>query len=470
MITLAEHILRRAARTPEAPAVEGAVRWSYGELAERVRRLAEELRELTPEGSLVASEAVSAHAGAVALLAAGSVRRALLPVETTYPEEYREGVLRDARVAAVLRESPDGELTVAVHGLPGARLGMQGIAYTLYTSGSTGRPKGVVVSHEALLARMTALPLAPGLAPGESMLALSALSFDVSVTELLLPLYVGGRIVSAPPGARRDQELFQDFVEDCRPDVLQATPSYWRLALACGWKGAPDARLWTVGEALTESLAADLLPRCAELWNAYGPTETTIYATAALVRSADEIRLGDPLPGTGLLLAEPEGEIVLYGTGLAEGYLDRDELTAERFPVLDTPDGPRRCYRTGDRGRLHPDGGLEFLGRLDDQVKVHGNRVELGHVESVFESCEGVREAVALLLESTEPEQPRLGVVVVVEPDVTRRRLREHALRLLPRPMIPEQIIVTHEPLPRTPAGKADRVALRGRYAPGNER
>jgi D-alanine--poly(phosphoribitol) ligase subunit 1 len=471
MMTVAEHVLRRARQTPDRPAVLGTAELSYGELAARAVRLASTLRAQTPPGSVIASEAATGHAGAVALLAAGAARRVLLPVDLAYPAAYREAVMRDARVAGILREDGYGELshTVFDPGHPlGPRAGLERIAYVIYTSGSTGKPKGVVISHAALLGRLSALSSTPGLSAGESMLAMSALSFDVSIVEVLLPLYVGGLMVSAPVEARRDPDALGELLKARRPDVLQATPSYWRLAVGSGWQGIPQARLWSVGEALTGSLAGELLPRCRQLWNLYGPTEATIYVTSYLVRAAGCVHLGDPLPGTGLFLAggEDVGEIVLFGAGLAEGYLDREDLTAERFPTLHTPGGQRRCYRTGDRARRHPDGELEFLGRMDDQVKVHGYRVELGHVESVFEAHPEVREVAALLLGAEDHEPAQLvAAVVAVNAAVSARRLREWAAPRLPRAMIPERFFLMERPLPRTSAGKVDRVALRRQYA-----
>lgn len=490
MITLAEEILLRAAELRDAPAVAGSATLTYDDLAARVAELAAILRRETPGGALVASAVAHAHAGLVAVLAAGIARRALLPLDLGYPQAYRESIVADARPALLLTETPSGEVVAAPARLPdnaGPRVDLDDVAYVMYTSGSTGRPKGVVVSQESLLTRIAAFARTPGLAPHESMLAASALSFDVSLVELLVPPFVGARMISAPAGARRDPSLFDETVERYGPEVVQATPSYFRLALAMGWKGAPASRIWSVGEPLTGALAAELLPRCGELWNLYGPTEATIYASVARVRTADRIVLGTSVPGTALCLAghrrgtrgtasttgtpprraapaEPvEGEILIYGTGLADGYLDRPEMTAERFAVMDTPHGPRTCYRTGDLGRLAGDGEIEFLGRLDDQVKIRGHRVELGHVEAVFESHPGVRAAVALVLAPEDPARAQLAVMAAVEESTTVRDLRRWAVDRLPAAMVPERMTLVAA-LPRTPAGKADRVAVRATF------
>ncbi|MBR7832549.1 AMP-binding protein [Actinospica durhamensis] len=509
MITIAEEILRRADGYLDAPAVEGSAQLTYRELIARGEALAAVLRRETPPGALVASEAATSHCGLTAVLAAGLARRALLPLDLGYPPAYREGVIREARAALVLREDASGELVAEVpQVLEGVepRVGLADTAYVMYTSGSTGKPKGVVISQEALHGRIASLASTPGLARHESMLGMSALSFDVSLAELLVPPFVGARLVSAPAEARRDPNLFEEVLDRYHPDVLQATPSYWRLALAMGWEGAPQCRIWSVGEAMNTTLAAELVPLCRELWNLYGPTEATIYATIAHVRSPERIVLGDSLPGTAVCLAghgagpsrtaysdapadpdgaadpegtadadgadpkaEPQGEILIYGAGLADGYLDREELTRERFTVMDTPHGPRRCYRTGDLGRLASDGELEFLGRLDDQLKFRGYRVELGHIEAVFEDHPSVRAAAALALAPEDPARTQLAVMVAAEEAATVRDLRRWAMERLPRAMVPERIAVVPA-LPRTPAGKADRVSIRATFAAADPR
>lgn len=464
MLTVAAEIMRRARETPQARAVDGTVAYTYADLAERVNNLAAELERATPPGSLVASQVASGHAGLVAMLAAGVARRPLLPLDLAYPPAYRASIVADARAALLVSEDESGEIVTAPAELPGgapARTGLDDAAYVIYTSGSTGKPKGVVVSQEAFIARMAGFAVTPGMAPGESMLAMSALSFDISLIEMLLPLFVGGRTVVAPAETRRDPRLLAGFLDEFGPDVLEGTPSYWRLALASGWSGAPKSRIWSGGEALTASLARQLLPVCRELWNLYGPTEATICTTASRVRSPEHIVLGDTLPGTAAALdGGSEGEILIYGAGLAEGYLDRDELTRERFAELPTPHGPRRCYRTGDRGRLGPDGALEFLGRMDDQVKIRGNRIELGQIEAVLETHPAVHEVAALVLETDDPAFARLAAVVVADGELTARQLRAWAMQRLPRAMVPDKIVLTSG-LPRTPAGKADRVAIR---------
>lgn len=472
-------VVTHAERAPSARAVAGERTFSYQEVVEQAASLAARLKPLARAGDLLALAATTPSLGAIAMLAAASAGCAVLPLNTDSPARHRAAVLADARPSLVLSELDDGievnELDDAGRGgRPPRGQDMRDIAYVLYTSGSTGRPKGVVVSREALLARLAGLAEMPGFDRDDSILAMTSLSFDISMAEMLVPLYVGGCLVSAPPDARLDPSAFARVVRGNSPAVIQATPSFWHLALAWGWEGAKGSRVWCGGEALTTSLARRLLPLCAELWNLYGPTEATIWACAWRVTNTDTISLGQPLPGTGLCLAAADGgvtatpgnpgEILLYGAGLAEGYLDRPEMTAERFRVLQTPDGPTRCYRTGDRAQYAGSGALEFLGRTDGQVKLRGHRIELGEVERVLEEHPSVQQAVAVLVDPQVPQRAHLAAFVVTRTTLTPREIRRWLADRLPSAIRPQRIEVVPS-LPRTAAGKADRVQLAAHMA-----
>jgi D-alanine--poly(phosphoribitol) ligase subunit 1 len=468
--TVWDVVAARIADNPGGIAVGGTTELTYAKLATAATDLADRVAAIAPPGSLVALEAEAPLMGVLAMLAATRAGCALMPISADSPPLRREMMVADARPTAVLRADADAGLDVVALGQ--GRTDLAGIGYVMYTSGSTGRPKGVLISQESLVERLAGLAVAPGLADGESMLAMSALSFDPSMVEILLPLTVGGTVVAAPYGSRLDPAIFAAAVDRYRPSVIQATPSFFRLALAAGWTGAAGSRIWCGGEALTPALARALMLRCAELWNIYGPTEATIWSSAALIRDSGAISLGEAVPGGSICLAEldgaparyitepgREGEILLYGNGLAVGYLERPELNAQRFRIGLTPDGPVTCYYSGDRGRFRPDGKLEFLGRTDGQVKLRGHRIELGEIESVVEECPGVSEVTLLVASADQPDRAYLAAFVVAEAPTTEQVLRHWIAERLPSIMRPARIVMM-DALPRTATGKVDRMFL----------
>jgi amino acid adenylation domain-containing protein len=457
---------RQAEAARDAPALRQQDQvWSYGTIHDEITALAAELRGVAGPGDVVAMSAHTPRAAIVTLLAAATTGAAVLPVNPDDVAARHEFQLADSGAVAMLSEA---QPTAPLHVTPlsGGRSGSvpPGSAYLMYTSGSTGRPKGVVVSGEALADRLRGLAAVPGLRRGETMLALTSFTFDICLAELLLPLTVGATVVAASPDTQREPTRFAADLELHRPDVVQATPSFWRLAVAAGWSGGAS-RIWCGGETLSAPLARDLLCRCTELWNVYGPTEATIWVTAGLVHDPDRIRLGDALPGSEVRLLGPdgrplssapgsEGEIVLTGQGIATGYLNRKDLTAAAFAPMPGSNAP--TYRTGDYGRWTSDG-LEFLGRRDGQVKVRGHRLELGEVEASLEGHPQVSEAVVFLARGDDPVRAHLVAAVVG--NASPADLRAWLADRLPRVMLPRRV-VAFPSLPRTTAGKVDRVGL----------
>ena len=292
------------------------------------------------------------------------------------------------------------------------------LAYLIYTSGSTGKPKGVMIPRRALANFLLSMAETPGMAASDTILAVTTTSFDISILELLLPLPCGARIAIATTEQASDGRELARLLRQHAVTVMQATPSRWRMLIESGWKGKNDLRIFCGGEALPADLARQLLPRCRELWNMYGPTETTVWSSTDRVTSADYISLGLPIANTQFhildenrepVARETAGELWIGGAGLARGYLKRAELTAERFASAPTGDDPNaRLYRTGDEVRWRNDGTLEFLGRLDHQVKLNGFRIELGEIESALAKIDGIAQAVVILRED-RPGEKRLA-------------------------------------------------------------
>ncbi|GAA1388334.1 hypothetical protein GCM10009639_14700 [Kitasatospora putterlickiae] len=345
------------------------------------------------------------------------------------------------------------------------------LAYVLYTSGSTGRPKGVEIGHRALVNLLAAFAERLDSGPGDVWLGLTSLSFDISALELLLPLTTGGRLVLAPDGLAVDGPGLRALVEREGVTHVQATPSGWRVLLSAG--PLPSGLTGLVGgEALPLPLARQLRAGTDRLLNVYGPTEATIYSTCAELPAAPEaVRIGRPIANTRAHVLDARrrplpigvpGELYLGGDGLAEGYLGRPELTAERF--VDDPFGAPgdRLYRTGDLVAWSPEGELEFLGRLDDQVKIRGHRIELGEIESALLAHPDLAEAAAAVHREEDGEEPFIAgylVPAAASAAPSSAELRAFLQRSLPGAAVPQRFLVLDR-LPLTPNGKLDRRAL----------
>jgi acyl-coenzyme A synthetase/AMP-(fatty) acid ligase len=329
------------------------------------------------------------------------------------------------------------------------------------------------VPHRALANFLNSMRREPGLETTDVLLSVTTPSFDISMLELFLPLVVGATVVVATREQAGDGRKLMALLESHDVTVMQATPSTWRMLVDDGWRGRRGLEILVGGEALPRDLADALLERGAAVWNLYGPTETTIWSTVQRVEPGKEsVPIGRPIDNTHVLILDRHGrlapvgvpgEIVIGGDGVAKGYRGRPELTAERF-VADSftgrPGG--RLYRTGDLGRRRPDGRLEYLGRMDGQVKVRGFRIELGEVESTLRGHTDVRDAAAAVRDG------RLVAFMVYEPgaELTVTEIRRFASRELPDYMVPSMVVEVNA-LPMTLNGKVDRKALPNPFARG---
>ncbi|MBV1856199.1 amino acid adenylation domain-containing protein [Catellatospora sp. NEAU-YM18] len=509
--TLHGLIQRQAAATPDAPALtfEGAT-ISYGELLGRAHRVAHRLREHgAGPGRLVAVCAERSHELVAALLGTMISGAAYLPLDPEYPADRLAFMLDDADVAAVLTAgaardvlAPTGRPVLALDDpatwadapdtAPEPLAGPDDVAYAIYTSGSTGRPKGVLNGHRGIVNRLHWMQRRYGLTGADTVLQKTPAGFDVSVWEFFWPLLTGARLVLARPGGHKDAAYLRDLVVAEGVTTLHFVPSMLGMFLAESGIGACTSlrRIVCSGEELPVDLALRTLAALpgAELHNLYGPTEAAIDVTAyhctvdGLAGQArvpigapiDNIRVyvldehGEPLP-----VGVP-GELHLAGVGLAHGYLNRPELTAEKFV---TGLSGQRLYRTGDLARWRPDGTIDFLGRIDGQVKLRGLRIELGEIEAALRDQPGVREA-AVIVREDSPGDKRLAayLVAAAEPDTAEpdtaepdtAELRAALKRRLPDYMVPTAY-VRLDKLPLTPSGKLDRRSLpapqRGRDA-----
>ena len=485
------------AQASRAPA-RTAVTWqgsalSYGALDARANRIAHCLRSRgVRRGTLVGlhiDRQPDMIAAALAVLKAGA---AYVPLDPSYPDERLAFMAQDAGLSVLITEaaraSPlawprERSLYIdtdqaEISAQPATRLPRDHDAATpedpalvIYTSGSTGKPKGVRVPHRAVVNFLESMAREPGLSAGDRLVAVTTLSFDIAVNEIFLPLSVGAQIVLAAHTDTMDGAVLSELLERSRATVMQATPGTWRLLIQAGWRGGGQFKALCGGEALSSDLAAQLLERTGSLWNMYGPTETTVWSTCLhLSGLAPGISIGRPIANTSVWILDEQlqmcpigvpGEICIGGDGVTLGYLERPELTAERFiadPFSDSHGA--RLYRTGDRGRWLATGLVEHLGRLDFQVKVRGYRIELGEIEVRLAAHGDVAHALVIARED-RPGDVRLVAYLVAQPGTRCEdgTLRAHLKSALPDYMIPQHFVALPA-MPLLPNGKVDRKSL----------
>lgn len=495
---VAEQIAKVAATKPEADAVADADGvWSYAELDRVANRVAHRLRaEGVLAGDIVGVCLRRDRLLVAALLGIWRAGATYLPLDPDFPADRLAYMLRSSAAQAVLVQE---DTSAALGAWAGLRVEMESAdgldawpatpldlpaaerAYVIYTSGSTGLPKGVMVPHSAVANFLAGMRERPGFGRDDCLVAVTTISFDISVLELFLPLVCGGKVVVLGKREAGDASALAGALDTHGATVLQATPATWRLLLQNGWDGRPSLTALCGGEALPRDLADALRPRVAELWNMYGPTETTVWSTCTPVTDPDDVRIGDPIRGTSCYVLDENGTPVppmvpgrlwIGGEGVTLGYLGRRDLTAERFrpdPFSERADAT--MYDTGDRVRRRHDGSLEYLSRFDDQVKVRGFRIELGEVETTLAAVDGVRRCVVTAPDFGEGDV-RLAAYVIPEGDALAPADLRAALGVhLPDYMVPS-LWVTLESFPLTPNGKVDRRRLpdpRGKVAVNGE-
>jgi amino acid adenylation domain-containing protein len=351
------------------------------------------------------------------------------------------------------------------------------LAYILYTSGSTGMPKGVQIAHHNLVNFLISMQNEPGFTANDKLLAVTTVSFDIAGLELFLPLLSGGEIVIADAVSAKDGRVLLDLIKKEKVNVMQATPYTWRMLLEAGWDKSTPLKIICGGEALPIELAHRLIDIAGSLWNVYGPTETTIWSTVKKITAADTvISIGRPIRNTYIYILDKflnplapgaAGEIYIGGEGVAKGYLNRTELTAEKF--IDDPFSKHtgeKMYRTGDLGKFLPSGEIECLGRIDAQVKIRGYRIETGEIEFQLSKEGAIKEAVVIARPDKSGIDKLVAFIVTANLNGASSAASQNiqswkdALKSsLPDYMIPDNFVIIQE-LPLTPNGKIDKKAL----------
>ena len=483
---LIDLIHAQMAKTPDAIAVTFNGRsMTYGELRDRASMLAAELRERgVGPGSLVGlyvDRSVEMLIALVAVLEAGG---AYVPLDPSYPAERLAFMLEDSGARVVVTQEalrgsvPSRDVEVVIAGITPASSRppraaetaalSDDLAYVIFTSGSTGRPKGVEITQRSAANLLASVAREPGMTAADTICAVSTLSFDIALFELVLPLTVGARILLADRDTARDGAALARLVDANDVTVMQATPATWRMLLDIGWRGKPGLKIITTGEACPRELADRLLPCCRELWNLYGPTETTVYSALGPIEAGEgPISIGRPVANTQIHIVDRNlqqlpvgvpGELLIGGDGVGRGYLGRPDLTAEKFiPDPFSSDPNARLYRAGDLAMWRRDGTLEVLGRMDHQVKLRGFRIELGEIEAVLAAHESVEQAVVHCREDRPGDKRLVGYVT--GSDLNVDELRAHLRKSLPDYMVPSALVVL-DAFPLTPNGKVDRKQL----------
>ena len=484
-------IIEKALSAPDKVAVEfGQIQLTYRELARQITLLANHLRArgIGP-GKLVAVCVSRSAQLPIALLGTLAAGAAYIPLDSLYPPARILQIMEDAQPALVLthhqewepfaKASPnipvfaidkDWELSSQIITQQLPLPSVDDLAYVIYTSGSTGRPKGVRIPHRAVVNFLCSMLKSPGIQAQDRLVAVTTISFDIAVLELFAPLLSGATVIIADRDTAADGHKLASLLNTGHATVFQATPVTMRLLLETNWRRNPNLKILCGGEALSRELANRLLPLCGELWNMYGPTETTVWSSANRVFPGDEpILIGSPIANTQFYVLDSAlqplpigvaGNLYIGGDGIANGYVNLPELSAERF-ILNPfeQDTRRKLYVTGDVARYRVDGQIEFLGRSDHQVKVRGFRIELGEIESVLMQQTTIRECTVIARGEGQDTQLVAYVVIkdtdILDVDQFRTALREK----LPNYMMPSAFVQMNK-LTLTANGKLDRKAL----------
>jgi len=477
----------QAKTTPDATAItfEGE-QISYKTLNERSNQAANYLRGKGVKREMLVpiciERGIDMVTGILGILKAGGT---YVPVDPDYPQDRIAYMLEDSKARIIvssqksrqkLQESKatiielDGDrekISREPVASPNEQPSPRDLAYVIYTSGSTGKPKGVMIEHRSVVNLLTSIAKEVNFTQDSTFLSVTTYSFDICYLELYMPLITGASLVIVSRETASDGYQLAKSLEEHLPTHMQGTPSTWQLLADAGWENREQVKMLIGGEAVKEGIK-DYLTQRGEVWNVYGPTETTIWSAIKKLAPTEKVNIGKPIANTQIyILTENKelcpigvtGEICIGGAGLARGYYNRNELTQEKFiPNPFSHEENARLYKTGDLGRWLTDGNIEYQGRKDDQVKIRGYRIELGEIESILNQNEQVQQAVVLAKEDQQGNKRLVGYVVP-KGTFDKQAIQAHLNTKLPEYMVPA-IWVELENLPLTANGKIDRKAL----------
>jgi amino acid adenylation domain-containing protein len=490
--TIHQLLEAQAKLTPDKPAlIFNGQQLSYRELNTKANQLAYYLRQQGVSAETIVAVSLERSSDLIiALFAILKAGGAYLPLDHANPQDRLEFMLQDSQAAFLITQTLFEAKFPAYQGKviwfdqlqalfatdsnqTDVKLSAQPtqLAYIIYTSGSTGQPKGVMVEHHSVVNCLYAIRELADISADSIFLAVTSLSFDVAALDYFLPLAIGASTVIASQPSIKDPKQLLELFAHYKPTAMQATPALWRMLVNSGWHASAGFKVLTAGEALAKDLAAALLAHC-QVYNIYGPTEASIYATFAHIKAAQPITIGKPIANLQAYILDNNlqpvpigvaGELFIGGAGIARGYLHRPELTRERFVPnpFATDKTQQRLYRTGDLARYLPDGNIDYLGRIDNQVKLRGYRIELGEIEHKLGELSGVKQAVVILHEDDAKFKQLLAFIVpqANPSSLTEAEILAKAARWLPDYMLPNRFILL-ESLPLSPNGKIDKKAL----------
>ncbi|MDP9079353.1 MAG: amino acid adenylation domain-containing protein [Bacteroidota bacterium] len=487
-------ISERAARIPSETAITfNKQKTTYKELNERANQLAAVLvKNGVKKGDKVAFSMDRCSEMVISMLAIMKSGAIYIPLDPIFPINRINYMLEDSQAVVLLTsqnykgkyQSNAKELVLEDEWLtineypntdPEITVNGEDLVYILYTSGSTGMPKGVQIAQHNLVNFLYSMQKEPGLTAEDKLLAVTTISFDIAGLELFLPLLTGAEIILADAATAKDGRALLDLIKTHKATVMQATPYTWRIMLEAGWSKSTAIKAICGGEALPAELAERILKFASSLWNVYGPTETTIWSTVKQITDADKISIGRPIDNTSIYILDNflkplgpgiPGEIYIGGEGVAKGYLNRPELTVEKFvsdPFSKTAGA--KIYNTGDLGRFMPNGEIECLGRADAQVKIRGYRIETGEIEYNLVNETNIKEAVVIARPDNFGIDKLVAFVVADFTDNTVNEAtqiqnwKQHLKDSVPDYMVPDNFIIIPA-MPLTPNGKVDKKAL----------
>ena len=459
---------------------------TFGALWEQSLRLA---RELVHEGvqpedrvGLWADQSSDLLVGMIGIMAAGA---AYVPLDPSYPKGRLDFIVSDSGLSIIVAADQlcdqASEMGLPVvssktsHPMDGddvslPKLEASNAAYVIYTSGSTGRPKGVVIEHHSVVVLLEWLSVDFALRPGDLVMGTASPAFDATVINVLLPLVAGGTFIALARDVARDPRALAKAITSYRPRAVWASPTMLRMLTETEWQGDTNLDIWTGGERTAGSVIEYISPRVRSLINVYGPTETTVMVTYARLHPADvESPIGNCPKHLVVVLLDTIrkptalgeiGELYIAGPQLARGYLNDPALTADRFTSIDIgTDNSVRAYRTGDMARIRDDGSLVIVGRVDDQIKLRGYRIEPGEIEQRLIKYPHILEAFVIAHKSSDGDEPRLVAFLKSDDKVQIEALRSFVKETLPDFMVPSVFIEVNE-FPLAPTGKVDKHQL----------